>query len=84
MGTCEICGKKFHTCSSCNKEFDWEYCFCCKEHYHQSEGYQKFYQKSMELVESLSTDKKTLLWDLLDDGEDSASILRDVLEAWIS
>lgn len=38
--TCE-CGKKFHACSSCDFAHGWQYTYCCKECWEQSEDYKE-------------------------------------------
>ena len=83
MATCEVCGKKFHACGSCCLANDWEYHFCCEEHYHQSDLYQTWHKKAESLVDILSIGNRDLLLSILEDNDDADSvrILMGVLEA---
>lgn len=56
MSICKNCGKKFHACSSCCFNNDWEYYYCGKLCWEQSDEYKlivEIKKKFLDIVKSL-------------------------------
>lgn len=48
--TCPECGKKFHACSSCCLDYDFEYTYCSPECYKKSLTYEHIISKLIQLI----------------------------------
>jgi len=37
MAECKYCGSRYHACIGCGLWFNWEWDYCCEEHWNSSE-----------------------------------------------
>ena len=59
MAECKNCGKKFHACSSCSLDCDWQNEYCCQDHWHQSDEYQEEIDAFKRFCERLDQRQRT-------------------------
>lgn len=86
--TCPECGKKFHACSSCCLDYDFEYTYCSPECYKKSLTYEHIISKLIQLI--IQARKNVVELDSLSEfienelGNDSGFYLRDkdVQDTW--
>jgi len=53
MSNCKKCNKKFHACSSCGMEHDWEYRYCSQKCWESSEEYSGFLKSINNVFDNL-------------------------------
>jgi hypothetical protein len=59
------CGKSFHACSSCGLSNTWEYEYCCREHWEQSQDYKRWKGKFKALYKTINSVQQMFLMELL-------------------
>lgn len=72
MPLCKVCGTKFHACSSCGLEHQWEYEYCNMTCWKASDIYKDIHKTCKDVAEQLSTDIKQKLLSIVsnDDYQD--------------
>lgn len=62
---CKICNRKQHSCSCCDLE-DWQYTYCSKNCYEQSEEFKSLNLQIKKLKNGLTTDQKVWIAAILE------------------
>ena len=70
MAKCKTCGKKFHACSNCCLNFQWEYDYCCENHWNDSKEYVEILLKFNKFYGFLSAEQAKMFKKILDLGDD--------------
>lgn len=78
--TCKTCGRKFHACSSCGLDHDWEWTYCSEVCYKNSKDYSEL-EKAQDIILT-KLDKKQLkaIYTVFIDGEPSYDFERKLCE----
>lgn len=83
MPICKICEKKFHACSSCHLNNEWEYEYCSEKCYGESDEYktkQETIGKIKDMVAEFSDEQLVFLYRALSDGDISDALLDEITQ----
>lgn len=69
MKECKFCGREFHACASCGLTYDWEWKYCCRTCWENSDEYKEQkerFNRASEIIDSLSPEQCRIIYSILD------------------
>ena len=78
--TCKQCGTRFHSCSSCGLQYQYEHEYCSHQCWLTSEKYRVIHEACQLLNQTLTNEQRAAIRTVLERGEDAIQVLEVTLD----